>query len=218
MEKTMRVIFIGPPGAGKGTQAAKVVERWGVAHISTGDILRANVKKGTPLGLKAKEYMNAGQLVPDEVIIAMMKDRLREADCVDGFILDGFPRTVPQAEALDALMKELQLDLDSALLFQVDDDTVVERLSGRRVCRKCGAIYHATFHPTAVEGVCDVCGGEIYQREDDRESVIRQRLAVYHEQTAPLIDYYRGQSRLLEVDAAGSSDSVLAVLESTLGA
>lgn len=214
----MRVIFIGPPGAGKGTQAAKVVERWGVAHISTGDILRANVKKGTPLGLKAKEYMNAGQLVPDEVIVAMMKDRLREADCADGFILDGFPRTVPQAEALDVLMKELHLDLDSALLFQVDDDTVVERLSGRRVCRKCGAIYHVAFHPTAVEGVCDACGGEIYQREDDRESVIRQRLAVYHQQTAPLIDYYRGQSRLLEVDAAGSSDTVLAVLESTLGA
>ncbi len=214
----MRVIFIGPPGAGKGTQAAKVVERHGVAHISTGDILRENVKRKTPLGLKAKEFMNAGRLVPDELIVAMMKDRLRESDCAGGFILDGFPRTVPQAQALDALMVELGLELDAAVLFQVDDETVVERLSGRRLCRKCGAIYHAVFHPTAAEGVCDACGGEIYQRDDDKETVIRNRLTVYHSQTAPLIDYYRSRGRLLEVDAAGSSDAVLVALEKRLGA
>ncbi len=213
----MRVIFLGPPGAGKGTQAAKIREKYEVAHISTGDILRANVKEGTELGRKASEYMNAGKLVPDEVIIGMMKERLQERDCTKGFILDGFPRTVPQAEALDRLLADLGLDLDATILFNVDDEIVVERLSGRRMCRKCGAIYHVTFHPTRVEGVCDVCGGEIYQRDDDREEVIRNRLAVYHDQTAPLIDYYRGKKLLRDVDAGGSSDAVLHVLEETCG-
>ncbi len=214
----MRVIFLGPPGAGKGTQAAKVLEHHQVAHISTGDILRENVKKGTPLGLKAKTCMEAGQLVTEDLIVAMMGARLREKDCEGGFILDGFPRTVPQAEALDRLLADLGLTLDAVVLLQVDDETVVERLSGRRLCRGCGAIYNVAFHPTAVEGVCDACGGEIYQRSDDRESVIRNRLAVYHEQTAPLVDYYRSQDRLLEVDAGGSGDAVLVALENRLGA
>lgn len=211
----MRVIFLGPPGAGKGTQAAKIREKYEVAHISTGDILRANVKEGTELGLRAKEFMNAGKLVPDEVIIGMMAQRLQESDCAKGFILDGFPRTVPQAEALDELLAKLGLVLDATILFNVDDEVVVERLSGRRMCRKCGAIYHATFHPTRTEGVCDACGGEIYQRDDDREEVIRNRLAVYHDQTSPLIDYYRGKGLLKDVDAGGSSDAVLHVLEET---
>lgn len=211
----MRVIFLGPPGAGKGTQAAKIREKYEVAHISTGDILRANVKEGTELGRKAKEFMNAGKLVPDEVIIGMMRDRLQEPDCANGFILDGFPRTVPQAEALDQLLADLNLELDASVLFNVDDEVVVERLSGRRMCRKCGTIYHATFHPTKVEGVCDTCGGEIYQRDDDREEVIRNRLSVYHDQTAPLIDYYREKGLLKDVDASGSSDAVLQVLEAS---
>lgn len=211
----MRVIFLGPPGAGKGTQAAKIREKYVVAHISTGDILRANVKEGTELGRKAKEFMNAGKLVPDTVIIDMMRDRLQEPDCANGFILDGFPRTVPQAEALDRLLGDLELKLDASILFNVDDEIVVERLSGRRMCRQCGTIYHATFHPTKVEGVCDACGGEIYQRDDDREEVIRNRLSVYHDQTAPLIDYYREKGLLKDVDASGSSDAVLEVLESS---
>lgn len=211
----MRVIFLGPPGAGKGTQAAKIRETHEVAHISTGDILRANVKQGTALGCRAKEFMNAGKLVPDEVIIGMMKERLQEPDCRNGFILDGFPRTVPQAVALDQLLSDLDLKLDASILFNVDDEVVVERLSGRRMCRRCGKIYHATFHPTEVEGVCDACGGEIYQRDDDREEVIRNRLSVYHDQTAPLIDYYRQKGLLHDVDASGSSDAVLRVLERT---
>lgn len=213
----MRIILVGPPGAGKGTQAEKIVAKYHVAHISTGDILRANVKAGTELGIKAKSYMDAGALVPDSVIVDMMRGRLAEADCANGFILDGFPRTVPQAEALTALLSEMKIALDGVILLDVDDDTVVARLCGRRMCRKCGRIFHVSFKPSTKGDVCDVCGGELYQRDDDKEEVIRQRLAVYHNQTAPLVDYYGKAGLLLRVPGAEAGDAVLGHIEAMLG-
>ena len=213
----MRIILVGPPGAGKGTQAEKIVAKYDVAHISTGDILRANVKAGTELGKKAKSYMDAGGLVPDDVIVGMMRGRLAEDDCKNGFILDGFPRTVPQAEALTALLAEMGLKLDGVILLDVDDDTVVERLCGRRMCKKCGRIFHVSFKPSTKGDRCDVCGGELYQRDDDKESVIRQRLAVYHSQTAPLVDYYGKAGLLLRVPGAEAGDKVLGHIEAMLG-
>ena len=213
----MRIILVGPPGAGKGTQAEKIVAKYDVAHISTGDILRANVKAGTELGKKAKSYMDAGGLVPDDVIVGMMRGRLAEDDCKNGFILDGFPRTVPQAEALTALLAEMGLKLDGVILLDVDDDTVVERLCGRRMCKKCGRIFHVSFKPSTKGDLCDACGGELYQRDDDKESVIRQRLAVYHSQTAPLVDYYGKAGLLLRVPGAEAGDKVVGHLEAMLG-
>ena len=213
----MRIILVGPPGAGKGTQAEKIVAKYDVAHISTGDILRANVKAGTELGKKAKSFMDAGGLVPDDVIVGMMRGRLAEDDCKNGFILDGFPRTVPQAEALTALLAEMGLKLDGVILLDVDDDTVVERLCGRRMCKKCGRIFHVTFKPSSKGDLCDECGGELYQRDDDKESVIRQRLAVYHSQTAPLVDYYGKAGLLLRVPGAEAGDKVLSHIEAMLG-
>ena len=213
----MRIILVGPPGAGKGTQAEKIVAKYDVAHISTGDILRANVKAGTELGKKAKSYMDAGGLVPDDVIVGMMRGRLAEDDCKNDFILDGFPRTVPQAEALTALLAEMGLKLDGVILLDVDDDTVVERLCGRRMCKKCGRIFHVSFKPSTKGDLCDVCGGELYQRDDDKESVIRQRLAVYHSQTAPLVDYYGKAGLLLRVPGAEAGDKVLGHIEAMLG-
>jgi adenylate kinase len=213
----MRIILVGPPGAGKGTQAEKIVAKYGVAHISTGDILRANVKAGTELGIKAKSYMDSGSLVPDEIIVGMMRGRLAESDCAKGFILDGFPRTVPQAEALTALLTEMGIKLDGVILLDVDDETVVQRLCGRRMCRKCGKIFHVTFNPSAKGNVCDVCGGELYQRDDDKEEVIRHRLSVYHSQTAPLVDYYDKAGLLIRVNAAEAGDKVLSSIEARLG-
>ena len=186
----MRLILLGPPGAGKGTQAASVIERFTIPHLSTGDMLRDHVKRGTVLGVEAKSFMDSGKLVPDGLIIAMMEDRLRQEDCGRGFLLDGFPRTLPQAEALDALLSRLGVSLDAVVLLDVTDGVVVERLCGRRVCKDCGAIYHVSFHPSRVSGICDLCGGELVQRDDDREDVIRKRLGVYHEQTSPLVAYY----------------------------
>jgi len=205
----MRLIFLGPPGSGKGTQAAKLLEKVQVAHISTGDILRENVAKGTNLGLQAKGYMDEGKLVPDALIVEMMKHRLGAGDCAKGFILDGFPRTVSQAEALEKMLGELGMDLDAVVLFEVSDAVVIERLSGRRGCRQCGAIYHVRFNPSSSGEYCQVCGGELFQREDDREEVIRKRLDVYHSQTTPLIDFYRERDLLVEVEAEKSSDEVL---------
>ena len=213
----MRIILVGPPGAGKGTQAEKIVAKYNVAHISTGDILRANVKAGTELGKKAKSFMDAGALVPDDVIVGMMRGRLAEDDCKNGFILDGFPRTVPQAEALDSLLAEMGIKLDGVILRDVDDDTVVERLCGRRMCKKCGRIFHVSFKPSSKGDLCDECGGELYQRDDDKEEVIRQRLAVYHSQTAPLVDYYGKAGLLLRVPGAEAGDKVLGHIEAMLG-
>ena len=212
----MRIILVGPPGAGKGTQAEKIVAKYGVAHISTGDILRANVKAGTELGRKAKSFMDAGALVPDEVIGGMMRGRLAEDDCRKGFILDGFPRTVPQAEALTSLLAEMEITLDGVILLDVDDEKVVKRLCGRRMCKKCGRIYHVAFKPSSRGDHCDSCGGDLYQRDDDRETVIRQRLAVYHDQTAPLVDYYDKAGLLLRIDAAEAGDHVLSRIEAML--
>lgn len=209
----MRLILVGPPGAGKGTQAEKIVARHHVAHISTGDMLRANVKGGTELGKTAKSYMDAGKLVPDELIIAMMRDRLSQADCQEGFLLDGFPRNTAQAQALDALLAEMGLKLDGVVLLEVPDEVVVERLCGRRGCKKCGAIFHVAFKPSTKGDICDVCGGELFQRDDDREEVIRQRLDVYHSQTAPLIDYYRAKNLLIPIDGNQSGDGVLSEIE-----
>ncbi|MBQ8089959.1 MAG: adenylate kinase [Pyramidobacter sp.] len=213
----MRIILVGPPGAGKGTQAEKIVAKYNVAHISTGDILRANVKAGTELGKKAKSFMDAGALVPDDVIVGMMRGRLAEDDCKNGFILDGFPRTVPQAEALDSLLAEMGIKLDGVILLDVDDDTVVERLCGRRMCKKCGRIFHVSFKPSSKGDLCDECGGELYQRDDDKEEVNRQRLAVYHSQTAPLVDYYGKAGLLLRVPGAEAGDKVLGHIEAMLG-
>ena len=213
----MRIILVGPPGAGKGTQAEKIVAKYNVAHISTGDILRANVKAGTELGKKAKSFMDAGALVPDDVIVGMMRGRLAEDDCKNGFILDGFPRTVPQAEALDSLLAEMGIKLDGVILLDVEDDTVVERLCGRRMCKKCGRIFHVSFKPSSKGDLCDECGGELYQRDDDKEEVIRQRLAVYHSQTAPLVDYYGKAGLLLRVPGAEAGDKVLGHIEAMLG-
>lgn len=209
----MRIILIGAPGSGKGTQAENIKQKYPIAHISTGDILRANVKAGTELGKNAKEYMESGKLVPDEVIIAMVKSRLQEPDCKDGFLLDGFPRTKTQAEALDLILKKLGILLDAVVQLDVDDETVIRRLTTRRVCKSCGEIYNVLFKPARIEGICDKCGGEVIQRNDDIESVIRNRLTVFHEQTAPLIDYYQSKDLLVSVDAAGGKDVVLKLLE-----
>ncbi len=212
----MRIILVGPPGAGKGTQAEKIVAKWAVAHISTGDILRANVKAGTELGKVAKKFMDAGGLVLDDVIVGMVRDRLAEKDCENGFILDGFPRTVPQAEALAKLLEELKIKLDGVILLDVADEVVVERLCGRRMCRKCGKIFHIKFNPSSLGEICDACGGELYQRDDDKEEVIRERLAVYHAQTAPLVDFYSAAGLLLRIDAAGTTEKILCDIEAAL--
>jgi adenylate kinase len=210
----MRIILIGPPGAGKGTQAASIIEHHSIVHISTGDILRENVRAGTELGQTAKRFMNAGQLVPDNLIIAMMRARLAEDDAQNGFILDGFPRNVSQADALTSLLDDMSLLLDAVVLLEVSDETVVRRLTNRRVCQSCGTIYNAQSHPPKSEGVCDSCGGRVLQRSDDQESVIRSRLAVYHKETAPLVEYYESEGLLRRVPADAESDAVLKYLTS----
>ncbi len=210
----MRIILIGPPGAGKGTQASALKAKYPIAHISTGDILRDNVRRGTELGNEAKGFMDAGKLVTDELIIAMMRSRLSESDAASGFLLDGFPRTVEQADSLGKMLEEMSCRLDAAVLLEIEDDTVVRRLTSRRVCSSCGAIYNVISCPAKQEGVCDSCSGAVVQRDDDKESVIRNRLATYHKQTAPLVAYYEGKGLLHRVDAAGESDAVLKYLES----
>ncbi|MBX6371115.1 MAG: adenylate kinase [Acidothermus sp.] len=206
----MRLVLVGPPGAGKGTQAQLIASHLLVPKISTGDIFRKNVAEGTPLGREAKRYMDAGDLVPDEVTIGMVRDRLAAEDVRDGFLLDGFPRTVPQAEALDALLAEMGTSLSVVLELVVDDDEVVRRLSGRRTCSDCGHIWHVTYDPPTLDGVCDLCGGKLFQREDDREETIRHRLEVYYDQTAPLIDYYAARGILEGIDAMGPVEEVTA--------
>jgi len=204
----VRIVLVGPPGAGKGTQAQFIASHLSIPKISTGDIFRTNVSQGTDLGREARGYMDRGDLVPDSVTIAMVRDRLAEGDAADGFLLDGFPRTLHQAKVLDELMDELGDRLDVVLELVVDDDEVVRRLSGRRTCRVCGRVWHLDFDPAKVEGVCDQCGGELFQRDDDREETIRHRLEVYAEQTAPLIDFYADQGNLVGLDATGPVEDV----------
>lgn len=204
----MNLILLGPPGAGKGTQAKMLTDCFGIPQISTGDILRAAVKEGTQLGQQAKAYMDDGKLVPDEVVIGIVTERLQEPDCSNGFILDGFPRTVAQADALQANLSVLGKELDRVISLQVDTEALVERLTGRRTCKTCGRGYHVKFDPPKVADGCDVCNGELYQRDDDREDTIRKRLDVYERQTSPLIDYYRNAGLLIEVDGMQPIDEV----------
>ncbi|MET9932507.1 MULTISPECIES: adenylate kinase [unclassified Streptomyces] len=207
----MRIVLVGPPGAGKGTQAAFLAKNLDIPHISTGDLFRANISQGTELGLKAKAFMDAGDLVPDEVTIGMAKDRMEQPDAVNGFLLDGFPRNVAQAEALDAVLKAEGMELDAVLDLEVPEDEVVKRIAGRRICRKDSAhVFHVTYNAPKAEGVCDVCGGELYQRDDDSEETVRRRLEVYHTQTEPIIDYYRAQNLVVTISALGKVDEVTA--------
>ncbi len=199
----MNLILLGPPGAGKGTQAKRLMEKYGIPQISTGDILRAAVKDGTEMGRKAKEYMDSGKLVPDEVVIGIIDDRLKEDDCKKGYMLDGFPRTVPQAEALGDVLAGMGSTIDHVISIEVPDEELVGRLTGRRTCRDCGAGYHLMFDPPKVEGVCDKCGGELYQRDDDNEETVTNRLKVYNEQTQPLIDYYSNKSLIRPINGIG---------------
>ncbi len=204
----MKLILLGPPGAGKGTQAKMLVDYFGIPQISTGDILRAAVKDGTPMGIKAKGCMDAGELVPDDVVVGIVNERLQKNDCDNGFILDGFPRTVPQADALGEKLVNLDKRLDAVLSLNVDVEELVVRLTGRRTCRDCGRGYHISFDPSKVDGVCDACSGELFQRDDDQESTIRKRLEVYQQQTAPLIEYYRSTGLLKELDGMQEIDVV----------
>ncbi|WP_431931773.1 adenylate kinase [Micromonospora sp. RP3T] len=204
----MRLVLVGPPGAGKGTQAEFIAAHLSVPKISTGDIFRANVTQGTPLGVEAKRYMDAGKLVPDDVTINMVRDRLAEPDAGEGFLLDGFPRTTPQAAELDKLLADLGSMLDLVLELVVDDDEVIRRLSGRRTCRGCGKIWHVEFDATTRDGICDRCGAELFQRDDDKPETIAARLREYAEKTAPLVDYYGAQGKLVGIDATGPVEDV----------
>ncbi len=213
----MKIILMGPPGAGKGTQAEKLVDLYQIPHISTGDMFRKAQKEGTELGLKAKSYMDQGQLVPDEVTVGIVKERLAEDDCKGGFLLDGFPRTVQQADALDGILVELGMALDRVVNIEVDKAFLVDRLTGRRVCRSCGATFHVTNKAPKVEGVCDKCGGELYQRNDDKVETVSNRLDVYAAQTAPLIEYYQSKGIMSSIDGSKSMEDVLADIRTALG-
>ncbi|MER5308229.1 adenylate kinase [Streptomyces sp. NPDC002773] len=213
----MRIVLVGPPGAGKGTQAAFLATDLDIPHISTGDLFRANISKGTELGLKAKAFMDAGDLVPDEVTIGMAKDRMAQPDAAGGFLLDGFPRNVAQAEALDVVLKAEDMQLDAVLDLEVPEDEVVKRIAGRRTCRNDSAhVFHVLYNQPKTEGVCDVCGGELYQRPDDSEETVRKRLEVYHTQTEPIIDYYRAQNLVVTISALGKVDEVTAKAKAAL--
>ncbi|GAA1759211.1 MULTISPECIES: adenylate kinase [Streptomonospora] len=204
----MRAVLVGPPGAGKGTQAQILASELSIPKVSTGDIFRANVSGGTELGKQAKAYMDRGDLVPDEVTNAMVRDRLKEEDARGGFLLDGFPRNVAQAEELNKILDDLGVRLDAVLELKVDEEEIVKRLSGRRQCRNCNRVHHVEFEPPAAEGVCDDCGGELFQRDDDREEVVRHRMEVYREQTEPLVSFYQGEGILVAIDATGGVDAV----------
>ncbi len=204
----MRLVFLGAPGAGKGTQAKRLIERYSIPQISTGDILRKAVSDGTPLGKEAKSYMDRGELVPDSVVIGIIRERLKEPDCQKGYILDGFPRNVAQAKALDDMLKELNSPLDYAISIDVPFDELMKRLTGRRTCKSCGQMYNIYFSPPQKDGVCDRCGGELFQRDDDKEETIRKRLEVYEAQTAPVIDYYREKGILRSVPGTGSIEDI----------
>lgn len=213
----MRLILMGPPGSGKGTQAAFISRELEIPHISTGDMFRKAISDSTPLGSKAKEYLDSGRLVPDEITIGIVKERLAESDCRQGFLLDGFPRTVAQAEALDEILKGMNIELDAVIDIQVPREEILKRLTGRRMCRECGASYHVVFSPPAEAGCCDKCGGELYQRQDDTEETINKRLDVYHEQTQPLIDYYAKQGLLKNINGNQEIQQVLKDIGESLG-
>ena len=208
----MNLVFLGPPGAGKGTQAVGVCEKYGLPHISTGDILRSEIKQQTKLGLEAKKYMDAGQLVPDEVVIGIVASRLTQPDCKNGFLFDGFPRTLPQAEALAE-----KVDIEIAINIDVPDENIIKRLSGRRVCKACGATYHVVYASPKTEGVCDACGEDLVLRDDDKPETVQKRLNVYHEQTQPLIDYYTNQGVLKTVDGTRDLEEVFGDIVTILG-
>ncbi len=213
----MKILMLGAPGAGKGTQAKKIAEKYGIPHISTGDIFRANIKNQTELGKKAKAYMDQGALVPDELTLELIMDRFTNDDCKNGYVLDGFPRTIPQAEALTKALADKQDAVDYAINVDVPDEAIVSRMSGRRACLACGGTYHIKFNPTKTEGICDACGGELVLRDDDKPETVQKRLNVYHEQTQPLIDYYQAQNILKEVDGTLPLEEVfqaiIAILE-----
>jgi adenylate kinase len=204
----MNIILLGPPGAGKGTQAKMLIDKYKMPQISTGDILRAAVKEGTPLGKEAKSYMDKGQLVPDSVVIGIVEDRIQQPDCRNGYMLDGFPRTVPQAEALDEMLRKRKAKIDHVVSVEVASAELVKRLTGRRTCRECGAGFHVQFDPPKKAGTCDKCGGELYQRDDDNEKTVTARLRVYESQTLPLIAYYKGQGKLRSVDGLGEMKTI----------
>ncbi|MGC9325367.1 MAG: adenylate kinase [Desulfomonilia bacterium] len=214
----MKIILIGPPGAGKGTQAKRMIDRLGVPQISTGDMFRAAVKEGSPMGLKAKEYMDKGALVPDEVVIGVVEERFKKPDCAKGFVLDGFPRTLDQAKALDGILEKMETKLDHVVVIDVPDDYLVNRLTGRRTCRNCNYMHHIEYDPPKQDGVCDKCGGELYQRDDDKEETIRQRLNTYHAQTSPLIEYYSGKGIVRMIDGTGSMEQVQKAIKDAIGA
>ena len=213
----MNLVLMGLPGAGKGTQAERIVEEYNIPHISTGDMFRAAMKEETPLGLEAKSYMDKGELVPDEVTIGIVRERLAKDDCQKGFLLDGFPRTVAQAEALEQLLAEMDRRLDYVINIEVNKDSLLERLTGRRICKDCGATYHLVFNPPAKEGVCDRCGGELYQRADDNVETVQTRLEVNIQQSQPLITFYEGKGYLRNLDGQQPIDKVFADIEGLLG-
>ena len=212
----MNIILLGGPGAGKGTQAKLIVEKYGIPQISTGDMLREAVKQGTELGKKAKEYMDKGELVPDEIVIGIVKERLKQPDCEKGFILDGFPRTIAQAEALDKMLEELGKKIDAVINIHVPEEEIIKRIVNRRTCKKCGAIYHLIYSPPKEPNKCDKCGGELYQRDDDKEETVRERLRVYREQTEPLIEYYKKKGILYNVDGTKDINGVFEEIKSIL--
>lgn len=213
----MNIMLFGAPGAGKGTQAKPIMDRYGIPQISTGDILRAAIKSGTAMGLEAKKFMDEGKLVPDSTIIGIIRDRIVEEDCKKGFILDGFPRTIPQAEALEVIMKEIGIELDKVISLNVPDSAIVERITGRKNCPTCGASFHVTFNPPKVEGICDHCGGELITRKDDTEETVITRLKAYHEQTAPLFHFYKERGVMVEIDGMKPLDTVTAEIFAILG-
>ena len=213
----MKIIMLGAPGAGKGTQAKMIAAKYNIPHISTGDIFRANIKNGTELGAKAKEYMDKGLLVPDELVVDLVIDRFKEPDCKNGYVLDGFPRTIPQAEALDKALTAIGESVDYAINVEVPDENIVRRMGGRRACVGCGATYHIVYSPTKVEGKCDTCGGDLIIRDDDKPETVQNRLAVYHEQTQPLIDYYTNKGIISEVDGTQDMNDVFAAIVKILG-
>ena len=220
----MKIIMLGAPGAGKGTQAKKIAEKYSIPHISTGDIFRKNIKEKTELGQKVegllaegKTYMDKGELVPDELVVDLIMDRFKEADCVNGYVLDGFPRTIPQAEALDKALAANNETVDYAINVEVPDENIINRMSGRRACVGCGATYHIEFNPTKVEGICDACGEKLILRDDDKPETVKNRLSVYHEQTQPLIDYYSKKGVLAEVDGTQSMENVFNAIVDVLG-